>query len=105
MKSYMLAILGAEYVTGIVPKGSSLLIITSRLSSELFVFVGTHDWNKFIFPHELEAMVRASHPRMEIKSIQGMTPSADLRSKSLTWNLSDSDTDVNYILHAIKRES
>tara|TARA_X000000950_G_C13567363_1_gene518066 strand:- start:173 stop:682 length:510 start_codon:yes stop_codon:yes gene_type:complete len=41
LKAYALAIVGAEYVLGWLPKG-------------------THDWEKFITPRELEDMTRAS---------------------------------------------
>jgi ubiquinone biosynthesis O-methyltransferase len=84
-KSYALAILGAEYVTKLVP-------------------VGTHDWNKFITPEELSVMVQSSadmsviQTRGMILDHKALLPPA----KRMSWKLSDSDLDVNYILHAAK---
>lgn len=76
LKSYALAIVGAEYVLGWVPRG-------------------THDWQRFVTPNELRsAFVRA-----------GLVPQAArglvFQPLSDRWQLS-SDTDVNYFLSAAK---
>ncbi|MDJ0447845.1 bifunctional 2-polyprenyl-6-hydroxyphenol methylase/3-demethylubiquinol 3-O-methyltransferase UbiG [Methylocystis sp. JR02] len=76
MKSYVFAILGAEYVLGWVPKG-------------------THDHDKFIRPDELSAWVRRAGLR-EIDRA-GMTFQPFTRS----WRKSH-DTDVNYLMAAKK---
>ncbi len=75
-KSYVFAILGAEYVLGWVPKG-------------------THDHDKFIRPDELSAWARAAGLR-EIDRA-GMT----FNPLTRTWRKSH-DTDVNYLMAAKK---
>jgi len=50
-ESYLLAIVGAEYVTGIVPKG-------------------THDWSKFVTPKHLDNLAKLSGMRkIEIQGV------------------------------------
>ena len=75
-KSYLLAVLGAEYVLNLLPRG-------------------THDYAKFIKPSELAAMCRDSD--LSVAGITGMTYNPLTRIYSL-----GGDTDVNYILHARK---
>jgi len=78
LKSYVLAILGAEYVLGWVPKG-------------------THDHDKFIRPDELSAWLRRAGMR-EIDR-------AGMSFQPLTRNWRKShDTDVNYLMAAKKAE-
>lgn len=77
LKAYALAIIGAEYVLRWLP-------------------IGTHQWDRFITPAELQDMVRTAglaHPAL-----------AGLVYNPLTdqWSLSHSDTDVNYLLAASK---
>jgi 2-polyprenyl-6-hydroxyphenyl methylase/3-demethylubiquinone-9 3-methyltransferase len=71
-KSYALAILGAEYILNMLPRG-------------------THEWSKFIRPHELASHVRQAG--METVRITGMTYSPF----SKTYKL-EQDTDVNYMM-------
>ena len=71
-KSYLFAIVGAEYVLSLLPKG-------------------THDWAKFIKPHEL-----ASHARqagLEPAELMGMTYNPLTKVYRL-----ERDTDVNYLM-------
>lgn len=86
LKSYAVAIVGAEYITGIIPPG-------------------THDFKKFISPHELSVMVKSSSQQMEVDKINGMVFNISPSALPVCgqWELSNSDTDINYILHAIKR--
>ena len=74
--SYGLAIIGAEYILGWLPKG-------------------THDWKKFITPEELKIIFRSSG--LNISEIVGMkyNPIYD------NWYISE-DTSVNYLGTAIK---
>ena len=76
VKSYLFAILGAEYVMNWLPKG-------------------THDWKKFITPEELKIIFRSSG--LNISEILGMkyNPIYD------NWYISE-DTSVNYLGTAIK---
>jgi 2-polyprenyl-6-hydroxyphenyl methylase/3-demethylubiquinone-9 3-methyltransferase len=76
LKSYLLAVIGAEYVLKLLPRG-------------------THDYAGFIKPSELAGMCRVSG--LAVDRITGMTYNPFLRVYSL-----GSDTDVNYILHAMK---
>ena len=72
VKSYLFAVIGAEYVAQMLPKG-------------------THDYARFIRPSELAAFVRAADLRN--KDIKGIT----YRPLSKHFVLSD-DTSVNYLL-------
>ncbi|MBD8512539.1 bifunctional 2-polyprenyl-6-hydroxyphenol methylase/3-demethylubiquinol 3-O-methyltransferase UbiG [Photobacterium sp. WH77] len=78
MKSYLFAIVGAEQVMKLVPKG-------------------THDHKKFIRPSELMAMVDLT--ALEDRHITGLhyNPLTD------TYKLGR-NVDVNYILHTVKPE-
>jgi 2-polyprenyl-6-hydroxyphenyl methylase/3-demethylubiquinone-9 3-methyltransferase len=75
-KSYLFAVIGAEYVLGLLPRG-------------------THDYAKFLKPSELAAMCRDAG--LSIGSITGMTYSPLTRRYAL-----GPDADVNFILHAQK---
>jgi 2-polyprenyl-6-hydroxyphenyl methylase/3-demethylubiquinone-9 3-methyltransferase len=74
VKSYLFAIIGAEYVLGWLPRG-------------------THEWRKFVRPSELAALLRRN--RLRIEEIAGVTynPLGD------SWALS-TDLDVNYMAFA-----
>jgi 2-polyprenyl-6-hydroxyphenyl methylase/3-demethylubiquinone-9 3-methyltransferase len=73
-KSYLFAVLGAEYVLKLLPRG-------------------THDYAKFIKPSELAAMCRKAG--LSLGGLTGMTYNPFSGRYAL-----GSDTDVNYILHA-----
>src|SRR5262245_58253588 len=76
LKAYALAVVGAEYVLKLLPRG-------------------THDYAKFIKPSELAAMCRPAG--LAVTDLTGMTYNPLTRIFSL-----GQDTDVNYILHATK---
>jgi 2-polyprenyl-6-hydroxyphenyl methylase/3-demethylubiquinone-9 3-methyltransferase len=71
-KSYLLAIVGAEYILNMLPKG-------------------THDWAKFIKPAELARHTRGAG--LDIVEILGMT----YNPLSKVYSLGQ-DTDVNYLM-------
>jgi 2-polyprenyl-6-hydroxyphenyl methylase/3-demethylubiquinone-9 3-methyltransferase len=73
-KSYLYAIIGAEYVLGLLPKG-------------------THEYRKFIRPSELAAWMRAAD--LELRELTGMSYNPFTGSYTLT-----SDISVNYFVHA-----
>jgi 2-polyprenyl-6-hydroxyphenyl methylase/3-demethylubiquinone-9 3-methyltransferase len=73
-KSFLLAIIGAEYVLRLLPRG-------------------THEYANFIKPSELAAICR--NAGLAVADIVGMTYNPVTRVFSLGRN-----TDVNYILHA-----
>ena len=75
-KSYLFAVIGAEYVLRLLPRG-------------------THDYARFIRPSELAAMGR--NAGLEISQVTGMTYNPFTRVYAL-----GPDADVNYILHARK---
>jgi 2-polyprenyl-6-hydroxyphenyl methylase/3-demethylubiquinone-9 3-methyltransferase len=77
LKSYVLAVVGAEYVLKLLPRG-------------------THDYASFIKPSELAAMCRRAG--LAVARVTGMTYNPFTRVYSL-----GRDTDVNYILHATKQ--
>ena len=72
-KSYLFAVIGAEYVLRLLPRG-------------------THDYAKFIKPSELAAMTRGWG--LEVASITGMTYNPLTKIYAL-----GGDCDVNYIMH------
>lgn len=73
-KSYLFAIVGAEYVLRWLPRG-------------------THDWNKFVRPSELARATRRAS--LDLKDISGMIYNPINRS----WRIGR-DTDVNYMAYA-----
>ena len=72
-KSFMFAIIGAEYVMKLLPKG-------------------THDYSKFIRPSELDVWARQAG--IKLISIEGVTfnPLTNMFRSSR-------DVDVNYMVH------
>lgn len=76
LKSYALAVVGAEYVLKLLPRG-------------------THEYAKFIKPSELAAACR--NAGLEVSGITGMTYNPFTKIYAL-----GSDADVNYILHATR---
>jgi len=75
LKSYALAIVGAEYILRWLP-------------------VGTHTWSKFVTPRELERAVEATG--LAVLDACGMVFDP-LRGR---WSLKAGDLDVNYLMQA-----
>ena len=75
-KSYLFAIVGAEYVLGLLPKG-------------------THDYAKLIKPSELARWSRSAG--LDVEGLVGMTYNPFTKAYAL-----GRDTDVNYMLHAVR---
>lgn len=73
-KSFLFAIVGAEYVLNMLPKG-------------------THEWKKFIRPSEMSDYLR--HAGLEVQELTGMTYNPITRAYKL-----GRDVDVNYLMHA-----
>ena len=71
-KSYLFAVIGAEYILNLLPRG-------------------THDYAKFIKPSELARMAREAG--LDIKEIIGMTYNPITKVYTL-----EPDSDVNYIM-------
>jgi 2-polyprenyl-6-hydroxyphenyl methylase / 3-demethylubiquinone-9 3-methyltransferase len=78
-KAWALAIAGAEYVLGWLPRG-------------------THDWKKFLKPSEVAKGLRAGGVQAE--EIVGVVYSPLSRA----WSISASDFDVNYMLYGSKAD-
>lgn len=77
-KSFMMAIIGAEWVMRWLPKG-------------------THDWAKFITPAELYDLIRKAG--LDPVDKKGMV----FNPVSWRWSLSDRDLSVNYVTASVKR--
>lgn len=75
-KAWALAVVGAEYVLGLLPRG-------------------THDYARFIKPHELAAAVRAAG--LTVVEIRGMRYNPFSSNATIC-----DDVDVNYLLEARK---
>ncbi|MFC5302647.1 bifunctional 2-polyprenyl-6-hydroxyphenol methylase/3-demethylubiquinol 3-O-methyltransferase UbiG [Azospira restricta] len=75
-KAYLLAVIGAEYVLRLLPKG-------------------THDYAKFIKPSELARWAKSVG--LELDEVIGMSYNPFAQSYSL-----GRDTDVNYLVHAVR---
>jgi len=76
LKSFMMAIVGAEYVLKILPRG-------------------THEYEKLIRPSELAAWVRATG--MSVEETRGMHYNPLTRNTRLGGNV-----DVNYLMYALR---
>ena len=77
-KAYMFAIVGAEYVLKLLPRG-------------------THDYAKFIRPSELATWVREA--QLDVQQMIGLV----YNPLTQHYKLAD-DVDVNYMMHATKAE-
>ena len=76
LKSYMFAIIGAEYVLRWLP-------------------IGTHDWEKFIKPEDLKNILSKNNLKLEKLYVMNFNIIKD------EWSVS-SDTSINYITKSIK---
>ena len=76
-KSYLFAIIGAEYVLKLLPKG-------------------THDFEKFIKPSEMDRWIREAG--LSSKDIIGLVYNPLTRA----YRLNPNDVDVNYMVHTRK---
>jgi 2-polyprenyl-6-hydroxyphenyl methylase/3-demethylubiquinone-9 3-methyltransferase len=76
-KAYLLAIIGAEYVLNLLPRG-------------------THDYAKFIRPAELSRWVRGAG--LEVKGSTGLV----YNPLTKRYKLSERDVAVNYLMHTVK---
>jgi len=77
-KSFVMAIVGAEWVMRWLPKG-------------------THDWQKFITPDELFDLIRRAG--LDPVDRKGMV----FNPLGWSWSLSDRDLSVNYVTASVKR--
>lgn len=75
-KSYLFAIIGAEYILGLLPRG-------------------THDYAKFITPAELSSFTLTAG--LEVQALKGMTYNPITKIYSL-----NQDTSVNYLMATVK---
>ena len=76
LKSYLFAIIGAEYVLRWLP-------------------IGTHDWEKFVKPEDLKEILNNNNLKLE--KLDGM----NFNIINDEWSVS-SDTSINYIVKSIK---
>jgi 2-polyprenyl-6-hydroxyphenyl methylase/3-demethylubiquinone-9 3-methyltransferase len=76
-KSFLMAIVGAEYVMRWLPRG-------------------THDWRRFLKPSEVTRKLRERGLVVEDAAGLAFNPVAE------TWRLAKHDLDVNYLLYAVK---
>lgn len=76
-KSYAFAVLGAEYLLKLLPKG-------------------THEYSKFIRPSELASWVRSAG--LQLEDMTGMT----YNPLTKRYRLKARDVDVNYLVHTVK---
>ena len=76
LKSYMFAIIGAEYVLRWLP-------------------IGTHNWEKFVRPEDLKKILNKNNLKLE--KLDGM----NFNIIKDEWSIS-SDTSINYIIKSIK---
>ncbi len=76
LKSYVFAIIGAEYVLRWLP-------------------IGTHDWEKFVKPEDLKKILNKNNLKLE--KLNGM----NFNMIKDEWSVS-SDTSINYIIKSIK---
>jgi 2-polyprenyl-6-hydroxyphenyl methylase/3-demethylubiquinone-9 3-methyltransferase len=77
-KSFLFAIVGAEYLLKLLPRG-------------------THEYQKFIKPSELSSWARQAS--LNVNEITGMSYNPFTKTYSLGY-----DVDVNYLMHCQKLE-
>ena len=77
LKSWLMAIVGSEYILRLLPKG-------------------THTYEKLIKPSELCHWLRQCH--LQLKQIKGIT----YNPLTKKFSIINGDTDVNYLIHAVK---
>ena len=83
-KSFALAIVAAEYVARLLP-------------------TGTHEWSRFRTPGEMQAAMEEAGLTVDGMSGIVFDPTKmQPLSSPRAWTLSDTDLDVNYILHATR---
>jgi 2-polyprenyl-6-hydroxyphenyl methylase/3-demethylubiquinone-9 3-methyltransferase len=75
-KAYLFAVIGAEYILNLLPKG-------------------THDFAKFIKPSELSSWAR--HAQLDVSGMRGMLYNPINQHYSL-----GADVSVNYLMHTVK---
>ncbi|KAF0685149.1 Aste57867_22920 [Aphanomyces stellatus] len=80
--SYLTTIVAVEQVLQLVPQG-------------------THDWHKYLHPHELTALIQQSGTNMTVKDVSGIVGDPFVTG----WKISHACTDINYILVATKPPS
>lgn len=78
-KSYLFAIIGAEYILGLLPKG-------------------THDFAKFIRPSELDGWIRQAG--LKTAEITGLV----YNPLTKQYRLNPKDIDVNYMVSCVKED-
>jgi 2-polyprenyl-6-hydroxyphenyl methylase/3-demethylubiquinone-9 3-methyltransferase len=76
LKAYLFAVIGAEYILNMLPKG-------------------THEYAKFIKPSELSSWSR--HAGLDVKQLLGMTYNPITQHYAL-----GNDVSVNYLIHTIQ---
>lgn len=76
-KAYAMAVVGAEYILKMLPKG-------------------THEYSKFIRPSELGSWIRQAD--LQLQDMTGLT----YNPLTKTYKLKPSDVDVNYMVHTTK---
>jgi 2-polyprenyl-6-hydroxyphenyl methylase/3-demethylubiquinone-9 3-methyltransferase len=77
IKSYLNAIIGAEYIMRWLPKG-------------------THDWSKFLTPNELSKLLESSGLKLVDK--KGFY----FDKVSWTWSISNNDLSINYVTASVR---
>ena len=78
-KAYLLAVVGAEYIAGLLPKG-------------------THSFERFIRPSELAAWCRSVD--IDLRELAGIEYNPFARSARLV-----ADVDTNYLMHGVTKET
>ena len=84
LKSYMLTILGAEYVMRYIP-------------------IGTHDWNQYLSPDEVKRLANAAS--LQPLNATGMILTKPPLFGTWDWKLDARDVDVNWIGTYVKRNA
>jgi len=77
-KSYLMAIVGAEYILNLVPRG-------------------THDYKRFIKPSELSLWAR--HAGLQVEDVSGIAYNPITHTFKLRTN-----ADINYLMHTTKAD-
>jgi sorbitol-specific phosphotransferase system component IIC len=112
-RTYLLLLLQRSYWVSflMVCTESYLILCIFAIFKVLNIIPGTHDWDQYVTPDEMINILEGSLS-MDVLSMKGLIPHVEIEqlifrpcvhSALKNWKLSDTDLDVNYILHSVKK--
>lgn len=81
LRSYLVTILGAEYIFRLIPKG-------------------THEWKKFISPEEISRHLKNTQSTLQVKDVQGVR----IKNPFTLEFAFTRDVGINYLITLTKKK-